>query len=1330
MAKRISKKKTPKAALKKKRLVLGEGEMARRIAEFDWGNTPVGAVKSWSPALQMIVRFMLANPYPMLLWWGPEYVSIYNDAYRPVLGAKHPWALGQPVRECWKEIWHILKPLIDKPFKGGPATWNEDISLEINRHGFLEEGHFTIGYSPVADRTARGGIGGVLATVQEITGKVVGERRVLALRDLAACGGRAMTADEACAIAARTLAAHNKDLPFVLLYLVDEDRKRARLAGAAGVKEGSAISPEIVELEEANRSGEKDSFSQFGPHPNPPPGYQGRGKNWPMREALRGEIPQVVEEIGERFAMPPGSWAVRPDTAVVVPIPSNKPHEAAAIMVAGLNARLQYDAFYRDFVGLVTTQIATAISNARANEEERKRLEALAELDRAKTTFFSNVSHEFRTPLTLMLGPIEDALAEANVSEAQKERLEVAHRNSLRLLKLVNSMLDFARIEAGRVRASYEPMDLATFTTDIASTFRSAVERAGMTFTVGCAPMSQPAYLDRDMWEKIVLNLLSNAFKYTLQGGISVTLQQVGNFAELSVQDTGVGIPERELPLLFKRFHRVQGVQGRTHEGTGIGLALVQELLKLHGGSIGVESRLGEGTNFTVRLPLGSSHLPAEHIRSSAEHSPAALDAAAYVEEALHWISEAVGKQEAALGETNVDLPARSTDAWRTRGARIIIAEDNADMREYLIRLLKPLWKIEAVSDGRAALEAARRAKPDLILSDVMMPRLDGFELVKALRADKALSGVAIILLSARAGDEARVEGIEVGADDYLVKPFSARELLARVSGALALAQVRREGAESLRASEERFRAFVLASSDVVYRMSADWQELRFLEGRGFIADAPEPTRSWLEKYIHADDQKMVLEAIEKAIASRGTFELEHRVIRVDGTLGWAFSRAIPISGALGEIVEWFGAASDVTNLKRIEEERVRLLEAERSARVAAERSGYLKDEFLATLSHELRTPLNAILGWAQLLLRRQLDEELSEGLGVIERNSRAQSQLVEDLLDMSRIISGKLRINVQQVDLAEVIREAVESVQPSADARGVRLEVVLASDGGPVRGDPARLQQVVWNLLSNAVKFTHKGGKVQVGLERVQSHVEITITDNGMGIAAEFLPYVFERFRQADGTTTRKHGGLGLGLAIVKSIVEAHGGRIRAKSAGEGKGAAFTVELPLMIIQDDEPGEGKRMQRRGISRGKRGNRVFVETDILDGVSVLVVDDDKDARELIRRVLEDHKAKVQVAASATEGFMAFQRGKAQVILSDIGMPTEDGYEFIRKVRGLSAKEGGETPAAALTAFAHSEDRRRALVAGFQSHIAKPVEAAELVTVVASLAGKMKKKIKA
>ncbi len=760
------------------------GEMGRIMRDTEWSKTRLGEPARWSPALRMMTKFLLANRFPQLLWWGPQFCSIYNDAYSPILGTKHPWALGQPVSEVWKEIWHILKPLIETPFHGGPATWMEDIPLELNRRGFFEETHFTIAYSPVPDETAPNGIGGVLATVHEITAKVVGERRVHALRDLGAQSAEPKSAEQACSIVGETLSKYPKDIPFLLLYLLDEKHQSVRLACSVPADRTNVACPGSIDLNDE------------------------RNEPWPFSRVRTEAHIQVVRNLESRFKeVPPGPWADPPRAAAVLPLRSSLQGQLAGFMIVGLSSRIDFDENYRDFLNLISNQVATMIANARSYEEERKRAEALAEIDRAKTLFFSNVSHEFRTPLTLMLGPLEELVTEgrSRLAHEDHQQVEVARRNALRLLKLVNTLLDFSRIEAGRIQAVYEPTDLSRLTADIASSFRSAIEKAGLRFSVECESISEPVYVDRDMWEKVVLNLLSNAFKFTFQGEVVLTLKQVNGFVDLAVRDTGVGIPEEEQGRIFERFHRIENTRARTHEGTGIGLALVQELVRLHGGNVQVSSASGLGTTFLISIPRGTNHLPAERIGARRTLLSTALVPDAFIEEAQRWAPNESPSGTPAV----VSMAATAATAPPVMDAQrdlIVVADDNADMRDYVVHLLKDHYTVQAVSNGAEALEATRKLSPALVLADVMMPSLDGFGLVREIRGDGRLQSTPVILLSARAGEESRVEGLEAGADDYLVKPFTARELIARVATHVRMAKLRREAAEreaQLRAEAE-----------------------------------------------------------------------------------------------------------------------------------------------------------------------------------------------------------------------------------------------------------------------------------------------------------------------------------------------------------------------------------------------------------------------------------------------------------------------------------------------------------------------------------------------
>ena len=529
--------------------------------------------------------------------------------------------------------------------------------------------------------------------------------------------------------------------------------------------------------------------------------------------------------------------------------------------------------------------------------------------------------------------------------------------------------------------------------------------------------------------------------------------------------------------------------------------------------------------------------------------------------------------------------------------------------------------------------------------------------------------------------------------------------------------------AERVEASDERYRLFADSISHLAWIANPDgwitWYNRRWHEYCGTTAEQME---GWGWQQVHdSAELPRVMERWQASIESGRPFDMTFPLRGADGVFRPFLTRVNPFLKPDGSVKYWFGTNTDISKQKRAEAEVIELFAREQRARAEAENASRLKDEFLATLSHELRTPLSAILGWSQLLRRHLKEGDGREGLLVIERNARMQVQLIEDLLDMSRIISGKLRIDVQQVDIATVINDAIEAVMPSAEAKSIRIVKVLDTRVTAVRGDAARLQQVVWNLLTNAIKFTPKSGKVHVALERVNSHVEISVADTGNGISEDFLPHVFERFRQADGTTTRQHSGLGIGLAIVKSIIDAHGGVVRAKSPGLGQGSTFSVELPLAVVHA-EPKEPRRLHP---AIPVRDSDSVCDDHVLEGVKILVVDDDKDGRELVRRVLAECRGTVLEVSNAADALEMIRAERPDVLLSDVGMPAMDGYELIRRVRQLPAAEGGGTPAAALTAFARSEDRRRALIAGYQAHVSKPTEPAELVAIVASLAGKIK-----
>lgn len=850
-------------------------EMTARIGAFPWSDTPLGPLDSWSPALRSMVENMLANGFAMLLWWGPEFVQFYNDAYRPVLGAKHPAALGQRGADCWWEFWEQIRPLAERPFFEGLPSVVGDLELVMHRNGFPEETHFTVAYSPVFDDTVQSGIGGVLATIEETTGTVVGERRIRLLRELGSRTAEAKSTDEVCTSAMAAVATAPRDIPFASLYLYGQN-DTLEFADAAG---------------------------------NPPNAAQEK-----IREAIARNA-MVVD--GRAAILPIASTSERP----------------YGVLVAGISPNLPFDATYAAFLELLVTPISTAITNVRAYEAERRRAEELAELDRAKIEFFSNVSHEFRTPLTLMLGPLDDL--ERSADEDQRPLVETARRNSLRLLKLVNTLLEFSRLEAGRSDALFVPTDLGRLTSDLVAVFRSAIESQGLRLLED-VDAGAVAYVDRSMWEKIVLNLLSNALKFTLEGEIRVTLRRLEDAVELCVSDTGVGIPEAEMPRLFERFHRIRGAQSRSHEGSGIGLALVNELVRLHGGEIRVQSELAKGTAFTLSIPRGNAHLDPERIATG--------DTPTYVSSVDNYLADVEATIQPSAGRATRPLSGAAT------GDRILFVDDNHDLRDYAERILSTRYDVTTVTNGVHALQMLRSHAFDLVISDVMMPEMDGFELLRAVRNDPSLAQTKFILLSARAGEGSQVEGLEQGADDYLIKPFSSDQLLARVGSHLR-SERRDDEASSARvlgrwferpgdadAKAAAFRVFadqlpimmfLLDATGAVSFTNRVWHRTLHLPKTSY-AHTLEAWRS----VIHPDDVARTLGVISAAISSHSPWELEYRLKPSDGgndSYRWHTARGVPYHDVDGTFLGWTGSIIDVHEARLRED-------AERKLRVEATR--------------------------------------------------------------------------------------------------------------------------------------------------------------------------------------------------------------------------------------------------------------------------------------------------------------------------------------------------------------------------------------------------------
>ncbi len=942
----------------------------------------------------------------------------------------------------------------------------------------------------------------------------------------------ARTMDAAIAAARGVLARSERDLPLAALY-VGRDTASLELAFCTGLRDrGRSALSRLVD------GGPVALAASTG------------------RRADLGDVRSSVGEI------PAGEWGEPLEGLIVSPLTRAGIGDLRCVLALGLSTRLPHDELYLAHLDLVAQVISSGLSGAISYERERARAEQLAELDRAKTTFFSNVSHEFRTPLTLMLGPVEDLMSRLGQSDPDStQQLEIVHRNGLRLQRMVNALLDFSRIESGRLPAVYVPTDLAAYTAEIASMFQPVVRRAEIELEVDAPPLAQSIWVDSSMWEKVVTNLLSNAFKHTFEGRISVRLRaRDEGGAVLTIADTGVGISADELPRVFDRFHRVANARSRSIEGTGIGLALVRELVELHGGEVGVDSTQGHGTTFTVTLHGGSAHLPQDQLRKETAAAAVSGFAAAQAQEALHWLAQTAeslgdGDELAALAQTDGE-----------REGRIFVVDDNEDMRRHVVRILAAQFDVSGFPDGQAALEATTRQRPDLVLTDVMMPRLDGFGLLHALRHDPSTSTIPVIFLSARAGEEAAVEGIGAGADDYLVKPFSARELLARVSGTLALSRLRRETEQRLEATNR------------------------------------------------------VLLAATKA-----------------------------------------------------------------------------KSEFLANMSHEIRTPMNAIIGMTSLLLETRLSAEQNEFADVIRNAGEHLLNVINDVLDFSRIEAGLLDLKLAPLSVTACVEESVELVAGSAASKGLELVTfVEPTVPGWVIGDQGRIRQVLVNLLGNAVKFTNQG-EIALTVSAVPApagtRLAFALRDTGIGIAEEQVERLFGAFVQADSSLTRAREGTGLGLAITRALTRLMGGELTATST-LGEGSTFRATIEAAIASD------RTTSQREPDPDLRGRRV------------LVIDDNLTAQ----RITTTHTRSwgmEPLSVSSPDAALGLLRAgeRFDVCLLDFSMPGARCVEVLQAIHATPA--GQELPTIVLSSVsAAREDLDRLAEQGAPIH-QKPVKAAAL-----------------
>lgn len=1110
---------------------------------FDWSATPIGPVAKWPQSLKTCVRIVLTSRQPMFMYWGESLTFLYNDAYRAILRAKHPAALGQPGAVVWREIWDQIGPSVAAIMQHNEGMHDEALRLVLDRNGTPEEAYFTFSYSPVPNEL--GGAGGVICTSADETQRIHSERQQAFLREHATRTLHARTVDEVCAQTAQALATCDRDLPFALVYLADAEGRHLSLACASGIERGHPAAPQWIAMQ--------------------------AGSVWPVAQALADREPRVVDLVDAFGSLPSGAWPVAPRRAAVLPLAGSGDAARAVVLVAGLNPFRPLDDEYRRFLDSVLARMASSIAVARAHEEERRWHETLAEIDRPATA------------PALSLAPRERVIV-ASADDGERAQLE----------RLLSERWSVETVRDGREALAAlrrEPADLV-----LAAARMAGLDGIGLARAIRC----------------------DAALRSTAVILISAGPGEEGAAESLDAgADDSVATPYTERQLLVRVAGRLAATKA-ARETNEHRKALYRLFMQ-------------------APFPIVVVHGPDHIIVLANELTLDAMgwrDASAYVGKPLADV----------IPEAANNGILRALDRAYQSG---MIQKEVSDPFplptgpgggfecHYFNRVFSPLF------DDRGAIEGVIASSFDVTEQVTAQQRVD-----KA-RAEAEALAAQLTTTSQRLEAAQRVGGI--GIFDWH------------------------------------------AHEDCAY-----WSPEVFAL-MGLEPEAVEPCEdSWLRAML-PEDREVGWAAFRKACAARDDrFEVEVRFRRPDGTARWIRISALIYYDEQGAPARSLGAIVDIETLKTTARE--------------LERANRAKDEFLATMSHELRTPLNAVLGWATILGKKPRDPaQADRGLEVIQRNARTLVRLVSDLLDVSRIISGKLQLTLRRTELAAVVRAAADVVGPAADAKGVRLVLDLDPALGAIVGDPDRLQQVIWNLLTNAVRFTARGGRVTVTADRSEHGIRLRVHDTGTGIPREHLQHIFERFRQVDSSTTRAYGGLGLGLAIVRHLVEAHGGSVEAYSEGAGHGSTFTILLPIVAVDTShvppeiEAPATEPPPPSGVS--------------LHDVHVLLVDDDPDSIDLLRLVLGGAGAKVTVARTAREGLdaMTFAPAPFDVIVSDIAMPGMDGYSFMRTVR--SRGTGGDVPAIALSAYARAEDAARAMRAGFQEHLRKPVDPAALVEAV-------------
>ncbi|EJD54530.1 hypothetical protein AURDEDRAFT_156314 [Auricularia subglabra TFB-10046 SS5] len=1253
--------------------------MGRMVLDFPWQQTSLGPLHTWPETTKFIFSLILSWPERLSVWLGEDMICVYNDFYIKVLGPrKHPSALGVAYKDVWPEIWEVVQGYCFKALSG-ETVYHRDNLVFLDREPTgsgeswaFEETYHTWSFVPLCIGST---VVGFINESAETTARVIGERRMDTLRELILTTSLCVDRENLCVASLEALSKNPIDFPFLIMYRIqhlparapgDPQGNRLNMHSSVGVPSGQNFAPMTVDVLEYMSESSATSERTLQPLWD--------DDAWPFQEALLTKKSVLVSHLGKRAeVLERRGWDHQCHSAVVFPV-SSKDGVPELLVISGLNPCRPFDDDYRGYVELLQTQLSNGLSIVMTFEAAEVKAEELASLDRAKTVFFNDVSHELRTPLTLILGPLDDIVAEpgdALLSTAQP-RIKVALRHAIRLHQLVNTLLDFARLEAGRYIATFRPVDLGTVTADFASLFRSAIERGGVKYVVNC-PEGTECFVDIDAWEKVVTNIISNAFKYwyaqlslwklftdglySMEGKIEVEVRYTATSAIFSCCDTGCGIPEAELGNIFKRFHRVESIESRSIEGTGVGLALTLETVKSLGGQLDVQSEVCVGTTFTVTLPLGTAHIPTD--RLSLSPVPPGKGTAkpqyglALADEAHGWLASEASEDSRSRATSNAVDSTPRTEGERLSENVIVIADDNADLRHYCTNLLSAKYTVKAFADGQAALDYVLHNRVDLILSDVQMPRLGGYALLRSIREERDVptSLLPFILLSATAGTQSRTEGLNAGADDYLVKPFASRELLARVKTHLEIGRRRRDLESQV---AERTRELT-DSQDLLRKQMNESEHMR--KQQEIVVDL---TSHELRNPLNAIWQNA--ELVEAALTRLRT--------RADGDEKY--------TGTLDE------ADEAVRNI---------VLSVAHQTRIADDILNFSKISMQLMTIH--CTPFH-------------LHDTVRDVMRMWEIETRERDIQLE-LTTAPSLRDAWIDTDPQRCSQI-LINFLTNAIRYTSDATTRKITVFLESFEHV--GPPG----------PNVFRVAKEGQPFPDGF-----WLRVGVSDSGPGLTTEECQRLFERFSQAHPSKDQFSGGHGLGLFVSRHIVILLNGYIDV-AAVKGEGCTFSFSIPVQRVEPQYL-EGSQPWRTrligGVPKDDHAPQSMVRTlsGTMRPLHILVVEDNIINQKVLTRQLQSRGFHTSVANDGQEALdrILDDGGGLDLVLMDIEMPVKDGRAACRELREIEARTGKpRLPIIAVTGNAREEQIRDCLDAGFDDVAIKPYRIVQVVGAIESM----------